>query len=197
MENSVQRALVVMDMQQGIVERLDPDGTVLARCRAAADAARRAGVPVVFVRVAFRPGYPEANPDNMAFGSLRERAGDTMTIDGAATQIHAGLAARPDEPVVVKKRVSAFAGSDLALLVGALGVRHLVLCGLATAGVVLSTVREAADRDFALTVLADACADADPEVHRVLVEKVFPRQAAVVYVDDWAAGLAAADGPAA
>ena len=122
-------ALLVMDMQQGIVERLDPDGAVLARCAAAADAARRAGVPVVFVRVAFRPGYPEAHPDNVAFGRIGERVGDAMTVDGAATQIHAALAPRPDEPVVVKKRVSAFAGSDLALLVGALGVGHLVLCG--------------------------------------------------------------------
>ena len=189
-------ALLVMDMQQGIVARLDPDGTALARCRAAVDAARRAGIPVVFVRVAFRPGYPEAHPDNAAFGTLRERVGETMTVHDPATQIDAALAPRPDEPVVVKKRVSAFAGSDLALLVGALGARHLVLCGLATGGVVLSTVREAADRDYVLTVLADACRDADPEVHRVLIDKVFPRQATVVTVADWAAGLPAADAPA-
>src|ERR1044071_743246 len=47
---------------------------------------------------------------------------------------------------------------------------------LPTSGVVLSTLREAADRDFGLTVLADACLDNDPEVHRVLTEKVFPAQ---------------------
>ncbi len=189
-------ALLVMDMQQGIVARLDPDGTVLARCTAAVDAARRAGVPVVFVRIAFRPGYPEAHPDNAAFGTLRDRVGEAMTVHGPQTQIHAALAARPDDLVVVKKRVSAFAGSDLSLLIGALGARHLVLCGLATAGVVLSTVREAADRDYVLTVLADACGDADPEVHRVLINKVFPRQATVVTVADWAAGLPVANGPA-
>ena len=53
----------------------------------------------------------------------------------------------------------------------------LVLTGIATSGVVLSTLRQAADLDYGLTVLVDACADADPEVHRVLTEKVFPRQA--------------------
>jgi len=34
-------------------------------------------------------------------------------------------------------------------------------------------------------VLADGCLDADPEVHRVLMEKVFPRQADVISVADW------------
>lgn len=49
----------------------------------------------------------------------------------------------------------------------------------------LSTLREAADKDFAIQVLADACADSDSEVHRVLTEKVFPRQADVLTVDAW------------
>jgi nicotinamidase-related amidase len=72
----------------------------------------------------------------------------------------------------------------------ALEVDHLVLAGIATSGVVLSTLREAADRDFRLTVLADGCADGDAEVHRVLTEKVFPRQAEVTTVAEWAAASA-------
>lgn len=50
---------------------------------------------------------------------------------------------------------------------------------------VLSTLREAADKDFSLRVLSDACLDADPEVHRVLTEKVFPGHADVLTVDAW------------
>jgi len=61
----------------------------------------------------------------------------------------------------------------------------MVLTGIATSGVVLSTVREASDKDYQLTVLADACGDGDEEVHRVLVEKVFPRQADVLTTDEW------------
>jgi len=67
-----------------------------------------------------------------------------------------------------------------------------VLCGIATSGVVLSTLRQAADLDYRLTVLRDACADAEAEVHRVLTEKVFPRQADVVDVAHWAAAPTAA-----
>ena len=52
--------------------------------------------------------------------------------------------------------------------------------GIATSGCVLSTVRWAADIDYGLIVLSDCCADRDDDVHRVLMEKVFPRQANVV-----------------
>lgn len=74
------------------------------------------------------------------------------------------------------------------LLRGA-GADSLVLAGISTSGVVLSTVRQAADLDYRLTVLADACADGDHEVHRVLLEKVFPRQAVVTTTDEWASTL--------
>lgn len=70
------------------------------------------------------------------------------------------------------------------------GVTHLVLAGLATNGVVLSTLRQAADLDYGLTVLRDGCADPDEEVHQLLLVKVFPRQADVVTADEWIGQLA-------
>jgi nicotinamidase-related amidase len=85
------------------------------------------------------------------------------------------------------RRVSAFAGSDLDVVLRAGNVDHLMLTGIATSGVVLSTVRQAADPDFRLTVLSDGCLDNDPEVHRILTEKVFPRQAEVMTVSAWTA----------
>jgi nicotinamidase-related amidase len=81
--------------------------------------------------------------------------------------------------------VSAFSGSDLDVLLRGVGADALILAGISTSGVVLSTLRQAADLDYRLTVLADACADRDPEVHRVLTEKVFPRQALVATTDEW------------
>jgi nicotinamidase-related amidase len=177
-------ALLVMDFQAGVVERLaSPD--VLARAAEATRAARAAGVPVIFVRVAFRAGHPEVAAGNRAFSALRDAG--RMLEYGVA--IHPALDRRDDEPIVTKRRVSAFTGSDLEVLLRGMGVRSLVLCGIATGGVVLSTVREAADRDYELTVLRDACSDADDEVHRVLMEKVFPRQAAVIDVAVWAQRL--------
>jgi nicotinamidase-related amidase len=178
-------ALLVMDVQRGIADR--HPGDVVDRAAEAVRAARDAGMVVIFVRVAFRPGHPEVSRHNRTFAALREAAGAMLEDD---TVIHPALAPLPGEPIVTKRRVSAFAGSDLDVLLRAREARSLVLCGIATSGVVLSTLRAAADLDFELTVLRDACADADPEVHRVLLDKVFPRQADVIDVAAWAAGLA-------
>jgi nicotinamidase-related amidase len=108
-----------------------------------------------------------------------------MTILDDATQIHESVKPEGNEPIVTKYRVSAFAGSTLEVILRSQQIDTLILSGIATSGVVLSTLREAADKDYTLTVLSDACLDADPEVHRVLTEKVFPRQAEVLTVDAW------------
>ena len=179
-------ALLVMDMQNGIVERFG-DAVLEPAVRAIA-AARGAGVTVVYVRVAFRAGHPEVSPRNRTFAALRDAG--ALGEDDAATAVHPALAPRAGDVVVVKRRVSAFAGSDLDVVLRAGGIDTLALCGIATSGVVLSSLRQAADLDYRLTVLRDACADADEEVHRVLLDKVFPRQAEVVDVAAWAASLA-------
>jgi nicotinamidase-related amidase len=181
------RALLVMDMQVGIVEHFGGDGDPLERVARAIAVARAAGLPVVYVRVAFREEYPEVSPRNRTFSALAQRGG--LTEGDAMAQIHPAVAPEPGDVVVTKRRVSAFTGSDLAVVLRAAGVDSLVLTGIATSGVVLSTLREAADRDFDLTVLSDCCGDHDPEVHRVLTEKVFPRQASVMTVADWEAQL--------
>ena len=87
------------------------------------------------------------------------------------------------------RRIGAFSGSDLDVVLRGLRADHLVLAGISTCGVILSTVRYAGDLDYGMTVLFDACADHDPEVHRVLMRKVFPRQAEVVTVDEWIEAL--------
>jgi nicotinamidase-related amidase len=179
--------LLLMDFQHGIVEHLGAPSVIDAADRAA-KGARAAGVPVMFVRVGFRPGYPEVAGSNASF-SAAAQSGDAYLQDHPATQVHAALAPEPGEPVIVKRRVSAFTGSDLDVLLRAAGADTLVLAGIATSGVVLSTLRQAADLDYRLTVLADACADRDEEVHRVLIDKVFPRQALVTSADDWIASL--------
>ncbi|GAB1332900.1 cysteine hydrolase family protein [Streptomyces sennicomposti] len=179
-------ALLVMDLQKAIVDLLPGlDAGFTTRVARAVAAARGADVPVVYAVVGFRPGRPEAKSSPL-FGALPEGA---FTDGDPGAEIHPGLAPRPGEPVVTKKRISAFTGSDLNLVLRGAGVDHLVLTGLATSGVVLSTLRQAADLDYRLTVLADGCADHDAEVHRVLTEKVFPHQAEVTTVDAWAAGL--------
>jgi nicotinamidase-related amidase len=179
-------ALLVMDVQNGIVARF-ADEAGLRSIQEAVRTARVHHIPLIFVRVALRPGYPDSHPRNRSFA--RVAAMGHMSEDDDDTQIWSGVQPQAHEPVVVKRRVSAFAGSGLDLLLRSMEIEHLVLSGIATSGVVLSTVREAADKDYQLTVLKDACLDSDAEVHRVLMEKIFPRQADVVTVQAWAQRL--------
>jgi len=174
-----------MDVQDGIVERLGNSG-LLERLQKAIAVARLHGIQVIYVKVAFRPGYPEVSARNQAFSGL---AGSGGLIEHE-TEVHSAVSPRDGEVIVTKKRVSAFAGSDLDVVLRAGEVKALVLTGIATSGVVLSTLRAAADLDYELTVLSDGCADRDPDVHRILLEKVFPRQARVQTVEEWASGLA-------
>ena len=178
-------AFLLMDLQRRMVGSVQDDG-YLPRVREAAAAARAAGMPVIHVAVGFRAGQPEIDRRNPIFGRMPEGAFTDADPDAA---VHPDVAPKDGEPLVHKKRVSAFAGSDLDVLLRAAKADHLVLTGIATSGVVLSTLRQAADLDFRITVLADACHDGDPEVHRVLTEKVFPKQAEVTTVQEWIAAL--------
>ena len=180
-------ALLLMDLQAGILGRFGTDPGFVPRINAAAEAGRSSGFPVLWVKVGFRPGYPEVSARNRSFSAVATSGVFTDTDPGA--DLHPDLAVRDTDVVVVKKRVSAFAGSDLDVVLRAAEVDSLVLAGIATSGVVLSTLRQAADLDFRLTVLADGCLDSDDEVHRVLTEKVFPRQAEVTTAEAWSAGL--------
>lgn len=179
-------ALLVMDMQNIIVSLYAKQEGDLLPFQKAVEAARKHDIPVIFMGVAVREGV-QISPRNKMFGKMAGNSG--KTAPGTLMQIHDSVQPQPGEPVVDKFRVSAFSGSDLETLLHSRGIDTLVLSGIATSGVVLSTLCEAADKDFAITVLSDACLDADPEVHRVLTEKVFPRQADVLTVDAWVEAL--------
>jgi nicotinamidase-related amidase len=186
---STRTALLIMDVQPGIVDRIEDAEALLERLGVALAAGRDAGLTIAYVTIGFRPGYPEVSPRNRAFAGIADSG---AFVGDGSSDIHPAVAPFVSDIVVVKRRVSAFAGSDLDVVLRARDVDRLVLAGIATSGVVLSTLRAAADLDFGITVLRDGCADSDPEVHRVLLEKVFPRQAEVVTVDEWVAGLRSA-----
>ncbi|HEY5530683.1 MAG TPA: isochorismatase family cysteine hydrolase [Candidatus Anoxymicrobiaceae bacterium] len=172
-------ALLVMDVQTGTVDRLEKKDEYVERVSAAVAAAHEYHIPVIYVVVGFRSGFPEVSASNKTFNTIRESA--------AAALVDPRPVIEPanDDVVVVKRRVSAFSGSDLEVILRAWGIKHLVLAGISTSGVVLSTTREAADKDYQLTILSDLCADLDAEVHAVLLEKVFPRQATVITSEQW------------
>jgi len=176
-------ALLVMDVQPGIIERIANKEVYLKKVQAAVDAAHTKNIPVLYIVVGFRHGLPEINPNNKSFSAIKTTAPVYLVNPQPVIPM------LEQDVLIVKRRVSAFAGSDLEVVLRAKGIQHMVLAGIATSGVVLSTLREAADKDYQLTVLSDLCADMDEEVHSVLMGKIFPRQAAVVTSEEWLANL--------
>ena len=177
-------ALLVMDYQPGILDRVaDPDA-LAARAREAVEALREAGATIGYVRVAFTDADFEAMPEVAPMARVKQMPREYMHADAPATQIDARVAPRDGDIVVRKVRVGPFGTTDLDEQLRARGVDTLVLAGISTSGVMLSAVRDAHDRDYRLFVLADATADPEPEVHAALIEKILPRQAEVIEVAD-------------
>jgi nicotinamidase-related amidase len=172
-----------MDFQAGIVDSLPDGGDLIARVAAARACATRAGVRTIFIRVAFTDAARRSVPDrNKSFAAIAST--DRLADGNADADIHATLKPRADDLVLTKTRVGAFSTTDLAAQLAASGIDTLILAGISTSGVMLSTIRDAADHDYRLYVLADCCADRDAEVHRVLLDQVFVRQADIIESTD-------------
>lgn len=180
---SSRTVLLLMDFQPAILRALPDREAVLGAARKALRWAREHDIKVVFVRVAFAPeDYDRIPHYHQAFSAAKQ---NRMLPDGdPLLEIDPGLDVRDGDVVARKTRFGAFSTTELHVLFGNESIDTLVLGGVSTAGVVLSTVRDASDQDYQIFVLSDASADHDPEVHRVLIDKVFPRQAEVVNTAD-------------
>jgi nicotinamidase-related amidase len=171
-------ALLIMDYQNGVMPMVSNPEDLLSGTREAIDLMRAHGATIGYVRV----GFADANEIG---GQMGKRVGGAAALehfhaDHENTQIHADVAPEEGDIVVRKTRVGPFGSTDLHEQLQARGIDTLILAGISTSGVVLSTVRDAHDRDYRLIVLADLCADRDAEVHEVLTRKVFPGQAEVI-----------------
>lgn len=184
MQKSNKSALLVMDLQNSILQNLEDHSGLVSKISKAISHARATGIPVIYVVVSFRPGAPEINEHNKSFSRFGKEMW-TPEFIAQWEEIHPDLKPEDHEVTVTKRRFSAFTGSDLEVVLRGQGIQHLVLTGISTSGVVLSTLREAADKDYQLTVIEDCCADRDAEVHQVLTTKVFPTQADVISLDSW------------
>lgn len=177
-------AVLSMDIQAGIASIYVKDQGLLERAASVLRRARKMGICVIHVQVGFRPNLPEIGTRNPLFSAVKASAKHQKLFQGELGAIHPAVAPEGDDIIITKHRVSAFAGTDLDMILRAKDIDTLVMFGIATSGVVLSTALQAGDADYRVIVVKDCCADLDAEVHACLVEKVFPRQASVVTADE-------------
>ncbi|MFN7146360.1 MAG: cysteine hydrolase family protein [Myxococcota bacterium] len=170
-------ALIIGDVQRGITGAYPFARQVVPPLSDLLPRARSAGVLVVFVRIAFRVNRADLPPGNPLFSAFFD-AGHIFHEGAAGTEID--LPVRDEDVVVTKRRASAFAGTDLDIVLRAGAVDHVAVAGVATSAMVAATCYDAADRGFRVTVLRDGCADSDPSVHAFFMDKVFPGRGAEV-----------------
>ncbi|WP_377273509.1 cysteine hydrolase family protein [Peterkaempfera sp. SMS 1(5)a] len=172
-------ALLAMDFQNGIVPIVPESDALIERVKGAIDDVRAAGGTIGYVRVAFTEDDWSAVPEtNKVFSAVA--AAKRLHHEDAATQIDARIAPEDGDIVVRKIRVGSVSTTDLHEQLRDRGIDTLILSGISTGGVVLSTLIDTADRDYRVFVLSDGVADPHPEVHRVLVNEVFPSRAHLI-----------------
>ncbi len=152
-------AVVIMDFQQRIIANnaSDPEN-VVKQASAVLEGARKAGIPVIYVMHRGGP-FAEYAPD---------------------VELHEGVAPADGEVVITKTRPGPFSTTNLDVALRERDIETIVIMGVSTSGCVLSCTRWAVDVNYKFIVVSDACSDGDPEVHRVLTEKVYPRMGTVV-----------------
>jgi nicotinamidase-related amidase len=172
-------ALLVMDFQQGVLQRMPGLEPLLARVRGAIANMRDHGGTIGYVRVAFTDeDWAAIPPANQIFAQAAQNR--MMHDEDPSTAIHDSLGPQPGDIVVRKTRVGAMSTTDLDCQLRGRGIDTLVLAGISTSGVVLSTLIEAADRDYRLYVLSDGTEDPDEQARDVLLGRIFPRRAQVI-----------------
>lgn len=175
-------ALILIDMQRRHVDPevgyhlIEPSRTasIVTAARRALEAARKVNMPVVHVATYARRPSPwgltdHANPflayqtGKIIPGLGRPRQSGKNVEGSIYAEILPELAPQRDEPVVVKRRYSAFYGTDLELVLRGLGTQTLFILGVNTNNCVLATVYDAFSRDLRIVVIADACGSMNGE----------------------------------
>lgn len=184
--NPARTAVLSMDLQAGIVSIYTKDDkeNFLARVSSVLNWARTNKIQAIHVRVSFRPGLPEVSARNPMLASIKESTQHQQLFQGPIGEIHPAVSPLENEVVVVKHRISSFTGTDLDLILRANDIEALILMGIATSGVVLSTALHASDNDYRIFVVSDCCADLDSELHSIVLEKLLSKQATVLKAAD-------------
>ena len=188
-----QTAVLLVDMQNAFASEggmLDLAGVdvgsaaeAVGKARLVADAARTAGIPVIYLVMGYAPdqsnagGKDSPNPrKELALCLMRERPelrGKLLTYGTWDFQIVETLAPHPGELVITKPRYSGFVGTELDAELRRRGIRTLLMAGIASNVCVESTLRDAYFREYWPVMIEDATMPAgSPEIQRATIHNV-------------------------
>ncbi|VVE09806.1 cysteine hydrolase [Pandoraea iniqua] len=172
-------ALVIMHYQTDILALFPSVApTLLSNTRKLCDAARAKGIALYFAKIHFSPGYPEVSPLNKNGQGIKQLG---LFVED---RISPELGQQPNEPLIIAHRASVFHGTDLEVRLSAKGIDTLIMAGIASTGVMLSSIAYASDADFRLFTVKDCCYDPDQVVHDHLFSTAFESRTHVLSLPD-------------
>jgi len=186
-------ALVLLDLQTGNLDRLPEKEQLITNATSLLASCRKRCLTVAHVQVAFEEeDYQRLSPNNKAFFYLLSK-GSAMEQGIHASlphmRFHPNLTPLPEEIVVRKTRIGAFSTTDLYDQFQRRNITTLILAGVGTSGAVLSTVRDACDKDYAMTVVSDACADKESMIHDFLIKYILPKTCHILTTKEFIADI--------
>jgi nicotinamidase-related amidase len=164
-------ALLVYDMQVGILSQLDNAAATTAGVLEALEAARRAGVRVFFLRHLSLP-VELAGVFQLRQAMAWQKVTSVADVrpwflrDAPGFELLPALAPRPSEAIFDKITFSAFEGTPLDIALRDCGINAFAICGVATEIGIEPTVRHGADLGYIPIVLTDACGAGNEEAGR-------------------------------
>lgn len=148
------------------------------------DEARSVGMPVVFVQTL----HDETNDTSTWLGRVRNEPGGVRTAAICRTGSWGAefyvVAPAEGEPLVVKHRFSAFVGTNLDIVLRTLGVRSILVTGVATEVCVDSTLRDGLSAEYFVSLVEDCAATYSAEAHEGAVRNIARNFGTVVTSDD-------------
>jgi nicotinamidase-related amidase len=177
MQNSL---LLVIDFINEIVH---PDGKgsaniishleeqhAIAHANQAIAFARQHSLPIAHVKVGFKADYSDC-PENSPMFSVAKKH-EAFKLGTWGTEFHADLDVQKEDTIIIKNRVSPFFNTCLDSLLEEYNIQQLIICGVSTQMAVESAAKDAHDRDYAVLVLADACASSDADTHQQVLQNL-------------------------
>lgn len=168
----------------GLAKVIEQRG-VIGKAAKVLAAARGRGMPVVFVRLGFRPDYADAL--SVAPRIAKLKANNAAILGTWGTEFPAAIVPRENELVVTKQCVNPFYNTGLLNWLLARGIKRIFIGGVVTNLVVESTARAADDAGLAVTVLEDCCAAPNPDWHKFSIENILPMFAEISSSEKFAA----------
>jgi nicotinamidase-related amidase len=197
--NTSKSALLIMHYQNGLVR---PEGifafsgtpaqvekhNCLEKTAAVLKASREAGVTVIYVNIAYRPGFPELKkPTYPLIESIQERG--AFLRGSWDADVPDELKPEPSDIIVINFDSSAFSHTDLDCILRAKDIKQLFLAGIATNWIVESTTRYGAELGYDITVLEDCCQGFTDELHEFAITQTLPFYAVIMKSPDFIADL--------